>query len=129
MSGKQPWQATGEAASQSWPEGRFHHLPVVVADRQVFVERDEYGRVRKCFSKGVERFQTDAENMMEMHDMGPQIAREAQQVPADRLRYRRWTKRNGRSRPRGTATRLSARRRLISADAACRGTGWPTRAR
>ncbi len=37
--------------------------------------------VRKCLSKGIERFETDTENMMEMHDMGPEIPREAQQVP------------------------------------------------
>jgi hypothetical protein len=34
----------------------------------------------------MERFETDTENMMEMHDMGPEIPREAQQVPSNRLR-------------------------------------------
>jgi hypothetical protein len=61
----------------------LHHLAVVVADRQELVERHDDRRIRQRFAHGIERLETEAQHMVEMHDVRPEIADEADEVATD----------------------------------------------
>ena len=129
IAGKQALQSAGDGAVAEAGAAGLHHLAVVVADGEVFVERDDEHRVRQGPADPRRAVSSPRPmNMVEMHDVGLQ---DRAGRARDRVRCPRcsgWTSGNGRSRRRGRGIRAALaqahqRRRAVALRR------WPTRAR
>lgn len=63
----------------------LHHLPVMMADRQIFVEGHDDQRVRQRVAHREQAFQAEADEVVEVHHVGLEIAQHAHEVALDLL--------------------------------------------
>ena len=64
----------------------LHHLAVMVAERQVFVERQHDARIGQRVAHRVDRLEAESDDVVEVDDVRPAHAHVAQQVAVDFVR-------------------------------------------
>ena len=63
----------------------LHHLAVMVADGEIFVEGDHDQRVRQRVAHREQAFEPEPDEMVEMHHVGLQVAQHADEIALDLL--------------------------------------------
>ena len=98
ISGKHSWQRRGDCSWHSSLLPRAHHLPVVMADRQVLVQHVDDRRVGQRVLRDAQDVVADQEVVLEVDDVGLVRQQEVAEVARERLLVGRTAGRGSRSR-------------------------------